>query len=123
LGNRLILPNETGLTGQIGWQQADEQQASRYSPETQEWQDEVEPVGRVARAPFAFDARSRILGVLKHRSFGERVIAEVFQTILPEGENLRERPTTERPVEAILDEPDFLDWLQRVQSVTLVKRA
>lgn len=120
LGNRLIRSNETGLTGQIGWQQADEQQTSRYSPDTQEWQDEVEPTERATRAPFAFDARSRILGVLKHRSFGERVIAEVFQTLLRECENAREWPSTEWSVEAILDERDFLNWLATVQSVTSI---
>jgi hypothetical protein len=120
LGNRHILRDESGFTGEVGWQRDDQQQASRYVSETREWRDEVEPAGRSAHAPFAFDGNSRILGVLKHSTFGEATVAHVFQTLLREGEQQREWPTTEWSVEAILDERDFLAWLHSVQSVTSI---
>lgn len=120
LGNRHILTDESGFTGEIGWQRDDQQQASRYVPETQEWRDEVEPAGRSAHAPFAFDGSSRILGMLRHSTFSETTVANVFQTLLREGEQRREWPTTEWSVEPILDERDFLAWLRSVQSVTSI---
>ncbi|MDQ2873324.1 MAG: hypothetical protein M3Y33_00220, partial [Actinomycetota bacterium] len=58
--------------------------------------------------------------VLKHRSFNEGVLAKVFQTLLREGEEAREWPSTEWSVEPILDEQDFLSWLHSVQSVTSI---
>jgi len=121
LGNRHILPDESALAGQIGWQRDDQQQASRYESETQEWLDEVEPAERSAHAPFVFDGNSRILGVLKHSTFNEMTVAKVFQDLLREGEQQREWPSTEWSVEAILDERDFLSWLHSVQSVTSIK--
>jgi len=117
LGNSRITKDLTALTGQVGWQQTDEQQTSRYVSETQEWRDELEPAERAARAPFAFDGRSRVLGILKHRSFSEKTVAKVFQTLLREGEQQRDWPSTEWSVEPILDERDFLAWLSSVQSV------
>jgi hypothetical protein len=120
LGNRNILPDLSALTGQIGWQQHDEQQTSRYVTETQMWQDEIEPMERAARAPFAFDPRTRVLGVLKHPSFSEVAVPNVFQTILRDGEKEREWPSTEWSIEPILDERDFLSWLHSVQAVTSI---
>jgi hypothetical protein len=121
LGNRRIFQGENALAGQIGWQRDDQQQASRYVPETQEWRDEVESAGRSAHAPFVFDGNTRILGVLKHSTFGEATVARVFQDLLREGEQQRKWPSTEWSVEAILDERDFLTWLHSVQSVTSIK--
>jgi len=123
LGNRHILQDESALTGQIGWQRNDEQQAtvSRYVSETQEWRDELEPAGRSAHAPFVFDGNSRILGALKHSTFSETTVAKVFQDLLREGEQQREWPSTEWSVEPILDERDFLSWLHSVQAVTSIK--
>src|ERR1039457_5284555 len=71
LGNRRIFQGENALAGQIGWQRDDQQQASRYVPETQEWRDEVESAGRSAHAPFALDGNTRILAVLNHSTFDE----------------------------------------------------
>ena len=121
LGNRVIASNESALSGQVGWEQRGEEESTgRYDPETREWLDVVEPQDRSARAPFVFDAQYRVLGVLKHRSFNESVIAKVFQALLREGENAREWPSTEWSVEPILDERDFLAWLHSVQSVVSV---
>jgi hypothetical protein len=118
LGNRNILRDLTAFTGQIGWQGNDEQQTSRYVPETREWRDELGTAERAARAPFAFDSRTRVLGILKHPSFSELTVASVFQKMLRAGEQDREWPSTEWSVEPVLDERDFLDWLQSVDSVT-----
>lgn len=118
LGNRNILRDLTAFTGQIGWQGNDEQQTSRYVPETMEWRDELGTAERGARAPFAFDGRTRVLGILKHTSFSEKTLARVFQTLLREGEEQREWPSTEWSVEPVLDERDFLEWLHSVESVT-----
>ena len=120
LGNRHILRGESALTGQVGWERDVEEQTSRYDRETQEWRDEVGVAGQSARAPFAFDGNTRVLGVLKHASFRETTIAHVFQTLLREGENAMEWPTTEWSVEPILDERDFFAWLESVQSVTSI---
>jgi hypothetical protein len=121
LGNRRISADESALSGQIGWEQRGDEPTSRYQPETREWLDVVEPQEHSARAPFVFDGRSRILGVLKHRSFSESTVAKVMQTLLRQGEEQREWPTTEWSVEAILDERDFLSWLHSVQAVTSIK--
>jgi hypothetical protein len=120
LGNRNILRDLSAFTGQIGWQRAGEEQTSRYVPETQEWQDELETTERGARAPFAFDSNTRIWGVLKHPSFGEKTVANVLQTMLREGEEEREWPSTEWSVEPLLDERDFISWLHSVESVTSI---
>ena len=118
LGNRYTLPGESALIGQVGWERDVEEQTSRYDQETREWRDEVEVTGQSAHAPFAFDGTTRVLGVLKHPSFNEKTIAHVFQTLLREGENSRQWPSTEWSVEPILDERDFFAWLDSVQSVT-----
>jgi hypothetical protein len=120
LGNRRILKDQSALMGQVGWQRDDEQQASRYIPETREWRDETEPAERSVHSPFVFDGDSRILGILKHRSFNEVTVAKVFQDLLREGEQEREWPSTEWSVEPILDERDFLRWLHSVQAVTSI---
>jgi hypothetical protein len=118
LGNRFTVPGETALIGQVGWERDVEEQTSRYDQETQEWRDELEVTGQSAHAPFALDGTTRVLGVLKHPSFNEKTIANVFQMLLREGENSREWPSTEWSVEPILDERDFFAWLDSVQSVT-----
>jgi hypothetical protein len=120
LGNRYILPDLSGLTGQVGWQMVGEQQRSRYLTEKREWSDEFEATPLSAHAPFAFDSRTRILGVLKHHSFGEKAVAEAFENLLRKGENLLVSPSIEWSVEPILDERDFLRWLQTVSSVTIL---
>jgi hypothetical protein len=120
LGNRVIAGDGSALSGQLGWEQRGEESAGRYDSKTKEWLDVIEPQDRSARAPFVFDARSRILGVLKHRSFNEGVVSKVFQTLLREGEQARDWPSTEWSVEPILDERDFLSWLHSVQSVVSI---
>src|ERR1700728_4223784 len=119
LGNRSFLPDLTGLTGQVGWQMVGEQYRSRYLPDTQEWSDDVEAAELSAHAPFAFDGRTRLLGVLKHRSFGEKAVAQAFEDLLRVGETHLTWPSTEWSVEPILDERDFINWLRTVRSVTV----
>jgi hypothetical protein len=117
LGNRSIAPDIAYMSGQVGWEQHGEEPVSKYEDETSQWLDVVELSDRAVRAPFVFDARSRILGVLKHPTFNENTLAKVFQTLLREGEQQRGWPSTEWSVEALLDERDFLEWLHSVQSV------
>ena len=64
LGNRLTLSDLSGLTGQVGWQVEGEQHRSRYQEATKEWSDDLEATELSAHAPFAFDSRTRILGVV-----------------------------------------------------------
>jgi hypothetical protein len=120
LGNRNIAPDLSYLSGQVGWEQHGEEPVSKYEDETSQWLDVLELSDRAVRAPFVFDARSRILGVLKHTTFDENTLAKVFQTLLREGEQQREWPSTEWSVEALLDEWDFLEWLRNVESVTSI---
>jgi hypothetical protein len=120
LGNRSILRDLSGLTGQVGWQMVGEQQRSRYLSDTQEWSDDVEAAELSAHAPFAFDGHTRILGVLKHRSFGEKAVAQAFEDLLRVGEMHLTWPSTEWSVEPILDERDFINWLGTVRSVTVI---
>ncbi|TDE26422.1 hypothetical protein E1295_44320 [Nonomuraea mesophila] len=84
---------------------------------TKTWKDSVEPAAVSARAPFIFHAQSRYLGVLKHPSFSETTVAQVFETLLRQGEERRQWPSTEWSVEPILDESDFVHWLHTVDSV------
>lgn len=120
LGNQTLSEDRTVLSGQIGWHRVNERATDEFDPATKRWRDSVEPSAASARAPFVFHSPSRYLGVLKHPSFSETTIAQVFETLLKQGEERREWPSTEWAVEPILDETDFLNWLRSVQSVQRV---
>ena len=118
LGNRSINERTGQLTGQIGWERTDQRAGDHYNPTSRQWEDVVEDAGVSARAPFLFDASSRILAVLRHSTFSERTIPHVFETLLQRGENARLGRSTEWAVEPILDEGEFREWLETVDSVT-----
>jgi hypothetical protein len=120
LGNRSISQDEKTLSGQIGWQREGRRSTDRYDPDTRTWGDYFEEEEESARAPFAFDATTRILAVLQHRSFSETTVPRVFEILLRQGEKEREWPSTEWSVEPILDERDFVTWLRDVDAVTKV---
>ncbi len=125
LGNESTLEDGTVLSGQIGWHRQSERVTDQFDPATKTWKDSVESAAVTARAPFVFHSPSRILGVLKHPTFSETTVAQVFETLLRQGEERREWPSTEWSVEPILDETDFLNWLRTVdavQNVNLVAR-
>jgi hypothetical protein len=117
LGNRDIMPDGSALTGQLGWTGEDTRPRDAYDNDRLEWEDEVGPDMRTARAPFAIDARSRVLGVLKHRSFSDTTVAAVFEGLLRRGEFETREPTTEWSVEPILDEQEFRAWLAAADAV------
>lgn len=87
--------------------------ATRWTKPPRQWIDVVEPVDVTGRAPFAFDANSRILGVLKHPTFSETTVPAVFETLLQQGEEARGLPSTDWAVEPILDDANFLQWPDR----------
>ena len=82
--------------------------------------DETQELERTARSVFVFDASTEILAVLKHPSFKESTIANVFTTILNRGEQSRIRPAVEWDVEGTLDEPDFWQWVETADAVLSV---
>lgn len=121
LGNRRIDETQRILTGQVGWESTSTEAGDQYDPVRREWVDVVGERGRTARGPFAFDAESRTLAVLKHPTFTERVLPEVFKVLLKRGEEARTYPTTDWDVEPILDTEDFREWLRSVDVVDRVQ--
>lgn len=121
LGNREILDREETLIGQIGWRREGSETQDEYDPESKQWLDVTRDKEASARTVFCFDAKSRILGVLKHSSFNEKIIPYVFEDILKKGENRRTWPSTEWAVEPILDPKKFSQWLREVDVVRKVE--
>ena len=73
-------------------------------------------------APIAFDAKTRVLGVLKHPSFTtEAVLAKVLTQILNRGEELTDFPTTQWSVEPLGDVSEFYSWLKRVDQLLVLR--
>lgn len=121
LGNRNIDDRRGVLTGQVGWQATGTEAADRYDDQRLEWVDVVGERGRTARAPFAFDADTRVLGVLRHPSFGETVLPKVFTTLLNRGESDRSARSTDWEVEPIGDPSSFREWLRSTDVVERVQ--
>jgi hypothetical protein len=120
LGNRDIDEAGQQLRGHIGWQRAGQRTADHYNRQSRRWEDVVEDADVSARAPFLFDGSTRVLAVLKHPTFRERTIPDIFERILRSGENARQSPSTEWSVEPILDEMEFRQWLRSVDSVSSI---
>jgi hypothetical protein len=117
LGNRHILADETALTGQIGWTRQDARSVDYYDEDTHQWEDQFAPSDATARAPFAIDGATRVLGVLKHPTFSEITVGKVFEGLLQRGEVAQGEARTDWAVEPILDEREFRDWLASVDAV------
>ena len=85
IGNKVFdHPAET-LTGRVGWTRPTEVQAPVWDDARQEWADRVQAGDVTVVAPFAFIADGRYLGVLRHSSFSETTVADVFRQILNRG--------------------------------------
>lgn len=126
LGNRNIDLEQQVTSGQIGYEIETQVVQDIYDDDAREWREATEPGEATARAPFAIDGDTRILGVLQHPTFSASTIANVFEMLLRRGENEREgTPTTEWGVEAVLDVNDFIEWLhgaERVQQVVFTAK-
>jgi len=121
LGNRDIDETSQMVTGQIGWEATGTEAKDKYDPERHEWVDAVGERGRSGRAPFAFDAVTRTLGVLKHPSFDEKTLPGVFGELLRRGERARISASTDWDVEPIGDTATFREWLLAADFVEQVR--
>lgn len=122
MGNKESRGEFDAVFGQIGWMRTDLRSSDRYNMAERRWEDVIEDAEVSARAPFVIDTRSRLLGVLQHRSFRPpKNIAYVFQTLLRQGENGRADASTEWSVEPILDTAEFSEWLRRVDAVDRIR--
>jgi hypothetical protein len=109
------------LTGKLGWVPAEQEVITDYSDEAEDWVVSIEsPHGRVVM-PFAFDAATRVLAVLRIGRNRANTIAGVFETVLAANERKEDRPSTEWSVEAILDPRDFAEWLESLDVVREVE--
>ena len=120
-GNKVFDSAAGTLTGMIGWARSAEALSTTWDEQTQSWIDSVVPENISAVAPFAFDSRRRYLGVLKHSSFTEQNIVEVFTSLLNAGE--RETgipPATDWAVEPIGDEQEFYHWVDLTDRILAV---
>lgn len=117
VGNRSIDLTARVVTGHIGYERQDERSSDHFNEQTNEWETRLDVEETTGRAPFAFDADSRVLAVVKHPRFSETTLPFVVKTLLNMGEKARENPTTDWDVEPMLNEQDFLQWLQRADSV------
>jgi hypothetical protein len=123
IGNKTFDREAGTFTGMIGWARSGAAWSSFWDEEQQAWVDRIVPSDVSAVAPFAFIVNGRYLGVLRHSSFSEITVANVFREFLNRGEQARSFPTTDWDVEPVGDEQDFYGWvaeMDRVLSVTLV---
>lgn len=117
LGNREIDTERRTLSGEIGYSSEGQHTADEYDDETREWHSGVAPTENTARAPFVFDAESRVLGVLQAPGFTPKVVPDVLRILLNRGEQARDVATTDWDVEPLLDETAFLQWLREADAV------
>lgn len=120
LGNRRIDLSTGSITGRVGWESINEVSVSRFDHGENEWVDSIESNEKSAWAPFVFDAGTQILAILKHPSFPEKTLANVFEEILRRGETARPNASTEWSVEALLAASSFYEWLSSMDAVLKV---
>ena len=121
IGNKVFDYRADTLTGRVGWTRSAEVLAPVWDDGRQEWADRVVPGDVTVVAPFVFVANGRYLGVLRHSTFSETTIADVFKQILNRGEARRTEPSTEWDVEPIGDEQEFYDWVDSTDRVLNVE--
>jgi hypothetical protein len=121
IGNKVFNYDAGTLTGMVGWTRSGAALASVWDDDRQEWVDQVVPGDVSAVAPFAFIADGRFLGVLRHSSFAETTIAEVFREVLNRGESTRPIPTTDWDVEPVGDEQEFYQWVAATDRILNVE--
>jgi hypothetical protein len=111
------------FTGRLGWARSAAALGQAWDAQSHEWIERVVPREDSAVAPVAFAAQGRILGVLKHPSFGttERVLHEVISQILNSGEQHEDVPTTVWHVEPLGDTGQFYAWLDGVDQLMLLR--
>ncbi len=110
------------FTGRLGWARTSEALAQTWDSANHGWIDRVVPKDDSGVSPVAFDAKSRVLGVLKHPSFTtESVLAKVLTQILNSGEEMQDFPTTEWSVEPLGDVREFYSWLKRVDQLLILR--
>lgn len=123
LGSLRFDPNRGLFTGRLGWARSAAALGQAWDASTHEWIERVVPREDSAVAPVAFVLSGRILGVLKHPSFGttERVLHDVISQILNRGEQLEDVPTTVWNVEPLGDTGQFYAWLESVDQLMLLR--
>lgn len=121
IGNKIFDYRAGTLTGRVGWTRPQDVLAPLWDDERQEWADRVVPGDVTVVAPFAFTADGRYLGVLRHSSFREQTIADVFIQILNRGEARRREPSTDWDVEPVGDEQDFYEWVASTDRIVNVE--
>jgi hypothetical protein len=121
IGNKVFDDSAGTLTGRVGWTRPQEVLAPVWDDDRQEWADRVVPGDVTVVAPFAFTSDGRYLGVLRHSSFREQTIADVFIKFLNGGERRRAEPSTDWDVEPIGDEQDFYDWVDSTDRIVNVE--
>jgi hypothetical protein len=117
IGNKVFDYRAGCLTGRVGWTRPQEVLAPLWDDDRQEWADRVVPGDVTVVAPFAFNADGRYLGVLRHSSFQERTIADVFLQILNQGEARRQEPSTDWDVEPVGDVQSFYEWVASTERI------
>jgi len=110
------------VIGRIGWQRSDEATTeTRFNEAAKQWIDEASPREVTAVAPFAIDIAGRYLGVARHPTFSESILASVFTMLLNDGERDDGQEATDWAVEPVGDESGFLRWVSSVDIVTRVE--
>ncbi len=110
---------EQFVTGKLGWSPTEPEGVPSWSEELKDW-----PLdwGGIAETlmPFAFDGKTRLLGVVHDKRSTAPTVASVFELILDGNERESDRPTTQWSVEPVLDAQEFIDWLHSLDTVQSV---
>lgn len=123
LGSLSFDPAAGTFTGRLGWARSGAAFGQSWDATSHEWIERVVAKEDSAVAPVAFVLAGRMLGVLKHPSFGttERVLHEVLSQILNGGEQQEDVPTTAWHVEPLGDTGQFYAWLEGVDRLMLLR--
>lgn len=109
--------------GKLGWAKSAAALGQAWDSQSHEWIERVVPKEDSAVSPVAFAVAGRVLGILKHPSFGttERVLHDVISQMLNSGEMKEEVATTVWSVEPLGDTGQFYAWLDSIDQLMLLR--
>lgn len=108
------------LTAKLGYVPLDQEVVPQWDEQEMDWIATVSESHKGQILPMGFDGETRLLAVLRDSSTQPDTIGGVVERVLRENEQELDEPTTDWSVEPLLDEKDFLSWLESVDVVRTV---
>jgi hypothetical protein len=121
IGNIIFDDKQETIRGRLGWSRSSEKLSQAYDDKIQAWVDQVISQDAAAVAPFAFQAKGELLGVLRHPDFDVKTLITILSQLLNRGERYNREPTTIWAVEPVGDEIDFNKWINEIDILSSIK--